>query len=102
MNTPTDKEVRDWYMGYGVEGRAELAEVEGNAFDRYLLERDAKVAKATEERIIKLLRKEAMHRKQISESIAMDEYMSSDDSESEWWASVVLDKFADALIKGEK
>ena len=55
MNTPTDKEVRDWYMGYGVEGRAELAEVEGDAFDRYLLERDAKVAKATEERIIKLL-----------------------------------------------
>ncbi len=42
MNTPTDKEVRDWYMGYGVEGRAELAEVEGDAFDRYLLERDAK------------------------------------------------------------
>lgn len=43
MNTPTDKEIRDWYMGYGVEGRAELAEVEGKAFDRYLLERDAKV-----------------------------------------------------------
>lgn len=55
MNIPTDKEVRDWYMGYGVEGRAELAEVEGDAFDRYLLERDAKVAKAAEERIIKLL-----------------------------------------------
>ena len=55
MNPPTYNEVRDWYMGYGVDGRAELAEVEGNAFDRYLLERDAKVAKATEERIIKLL-----------------------------------------------
>ena len=55
MNTPTDKEIRDWYMGYGVEGRAELAEVEGEAFDRYLLERDAKVAKATEQRIIKVL-----------------------------------------------
>lgn len=55
MNAPTYNEVRDWYMGYGVKGRAELAEVEGNAFDRYLLERDAKVAKATEERIIKLL-----------------------------------------------
>lgn len=55
MNTPTDREVRDWYMGYGVEGRAELAEVEGNAFDRYLLERDARVSKATEERIAKLL-----------------------------------------------
>jgi hypothetical protein len=40
MNTPTDKEVRDWYMGYGVEGRAELAKEEGDAFDRYLLERD--------------------------------------------------------------
>ena len=58
MNTPTDKEVRDWYMGYGVDGRSELAEVEGIAFDRYLLERDAKVAKATEERIIKLLENE--------------------------------------------
>jgi hypothetical protein len=45
MNTPTDKEVRDWYMGYGVEGRAELASVEGDAFDRYLLERDAKTEK---------------------------------------------------------
>lgn len=45
MNTPTDKEVRDWYMGYGVEGRAELAEVEGKAFDRYLLERDAEIEK---------------------------------------------------------
>lgn len=53
------------------------------------------------ERIVSLLKKEARHRKQISESIAMDEYMSRDDSESEWWASVVLDKFADALIKGE-
>lgn len=57
MNTPTDKELRDWYMGYGVEGRVELAEVEGEAFDRYLVERDAKVAKATEERILKLLKK---------------------------------------------
>lgn len=54
------------------------------------------------ERIIKLLKKEAEHHKQISESISMDEYMSESDSESEWWASVVLDKFADALIKGEK
>ena len=61
MNTPTDKEVRDWYMGYGVEGRAELAEVEGHAFDRYLLERDTKVAKATEERIRKVLQAEADH-----------------------------------------
>lgn len=55
MNTPTDKEVRDWYMGYGVDGRAELAGVEGEAFDRYLAERDARVAKATEERIIELI-----------------------------------------------
>lgn len=45
MNTPTDKEVRDWYMGYGVDGRAELAEVEGIAFDRYLLERDVETQK---------------------------------------------------------
>ena len=43
MNTPTDKEIRDWYMGYGVEARAVLADVEGEAFDRYMAERDAKV-----------------------------------------------------------
>lgn len=55
MNTPTDKQVRDWYMGYGVEGRAELADVEGDAFDRYLAEHDARIAKETEQRIIKLL-----------------------------------------------
>lgn len=41
MNVPTDKEVRDWYMGIGVPHRAELAEVEGKAFDRYLELRDA-------------------------------------------------------------
>jgi len=58
LNTPTDKELRDWYMGYGVEGRAELAEVEGEAFDRYMVERDARVVKETTERIIKLLEKE--------------------------------------------
>lgn len=45
MNTPTDKEVRDWYMGYGVEGRAILSEFEGDAFDRYLAERDAETEK---------------------------------------------------------
>jgi len=55
LNTPTDKELRDWYMGYGVEGRAELAEVEGEAFDRYMVERDARVAKATEQSIVKML-----------------------------------------------
>lgn len=55
-----------------------------------------------EKDIIKLLREKAEHHKQISESISMDEYMSESDSESEWWASVVLHKFADALIKGEK
>ena len=59
-------------------------------------------AQQERERIIKLLKKEAEHHKQISESISMDEYMSESDSESEWWASVVLDKFADALIKGEQ
>ena len=54
------------------------------------------------DRIIELLRKEAKHLKQVSESIAMDEYMDEEDSQSMWWASVELNKFADALIKGEK
>lgn len=87
MNTPTDKEVRDWYMGYGVEGRAELAEVEGDAFDRYLLERDARVSKATEERIIKLL--EGLMNFETNTERRIDH-------------KLALQVLKDALIKGEK
>lgn len=90
MNTPTDKEVRDWYMGYGVEGRAELAKEEGIAFDRYLLERDAKVAKATEERIIKLLNEQStcFHKTGVITVAGIDD--------------VICNCDGIALIKGEK
>lgn len=52
--------------------------------------------------VIELLRKEAAHRKQIADSIAMDDYMSDSDSEAELWASAVLNMIAEALIKGEQ
>lgn len=102
MNTPTDKEVRDWYMGYGVPHRAELAEVEGEAFDRYLLERDAKVAKATEERIIKLLEDEVKHLRQISQSIRLDPFMSREDWEDPDIGADYIGYFIEKLIKGEQ
>ena len=53
------------------------------------------------ERIIKLLREKARHLKQVSESIAMDEYMSDEDAAVPENGAFALNEFADALIKGE-
>jgi hypothetical protein len=58
--------------------------------------------KQTEERIIKLLREKAKHLKQVSESIAMDDYMSDEDAAVPENGAFALNEFADALIKGEK
>lgn len=57
--------------------------------------------KDTEERIIKLLREKAKHLKQVSESIAMDDYMSDEDAAVPENGAFALNEFADALIKGE-
>ena len=55
-----------------------------------------------QERIIKLLRERARHLMQVSESIAMDEYMSDEDAAVPENGAFALNEFADALIKGEK
>lgn len=52
--------------------------------------------------VFKLLREKARHLKQVSKSIAMDEYMSDEDAAVPENGAYYLTEFADALIKGEK
>lgn len=52
--------------------------------------------------VVKLLREKAKHLMQVSESIAMDEYMSDEDAAVPENGAFALNEFSDALIKGEK
>jgi len=75
----------------------------GKGMHRHIQEQDFQHGVAAErERIIKLLREKAKHLKQVSESIAMDDYMSDEDAAVPENGAFALNEFADALIKGEK
>ncbi len=60
MRIWTDKEVRDLFMGVNVARSNDRSDAEMKEFDRWLIAHDKRVAKKTEQRIIKLLEDEAM------------------------------------------
>lgn len=71
-------------------------------FEQVVKKYQAEQIAIEQERIIKLLREKAKHLKQVSQSIAMDEYMSDEDAAVPENGAFALNEFADALIREKK
>lgn len=99
MSPWKDKDIRRMFMGENVASSNDRSDAEMKEFDRWLVAHDKRVAKKTEQRIIKLLEDK---RSEIEKIVTMSDELG--ETSSKWFYQDRIRELSDyiALIKGEK